>query len=82
MADSLIEIVDTADRENYNKIVITKKKWIPVIENTSVSTDGKNENESNLDNNLTNINHLKILNIQNTELYEFLMHFKSFNVFL
>ena len=32
MAGSLIEILDTKTRDNYNKIVIHKKMWIPVTE--------------------------------------------------
>ena len=35
MAGSLIEILDTKTRDNYNKIVIHKKMWIPVAEDLS-----------------------------------------------
>ena len=36
MAGSLIEILDTKTRDNYNKIVIHKKMWIPVTEDLSL----------------------------------------------
>ena len=35
MAGSLVEILDTKTRDNYNKIVIHKKMWIPVAEDLS-----------------------------------------------
>ena len=38
MAGSMIEILDTKTRDNYNKVVIHKKMWIPVTEDLSFQT--------------------------------------------
>ena len=71
MTDSMLEIVDTAARENYNKIVIHKKKWIPVSEVADDCTENNSENDkqSRADDDLTVVKLPRLLKIQGTQMY-------------
>ena len=71
MADSLIEIIDNTTRENYNKIVIHKKMWIPVAEDLSFNTHPKlsNERQTYAEINQANKKLSRLLKIPGTEMY-------------
>jgi len=70
MTDANLEIVDTVARETYNKIVIHKKKWIPVNEVTDdfIENNYEKDKQSHADDDLTVVKLPRLLKIQDTQM--------------
>merc|ERR1719422_2545665 len=66
----MVEIVDTAARENYNKIVIHKKKWVPISEGRNYLAGNYFEIEkpSHADDDLIAVKPPRLLKIQGTQM--------------
>ena len=68
MAGSLVEILDTKTRDNYNKIVIHKKMWIPVAEDLSFHSHPDAANTC-VQNQKEKLKHPKLIKMQDTQKY-------------